>query len=85
MAAPMLRERAAPDAAGMASRYARTMSIAADIHPLLSSAVVATDVDGPNPLLDELRELAVRMADSMLHRGPDGGGAWADAAGGVGL
>ena len=60
MAAPMLRERAAPDAAGMASRYARTMSIAADIHPLLSSAVVATDVDGPNPLLDELRELAVR-------------------------
>ena len=30
-------------------------------------------------------EVAVRMADALLHRGPDSGGSWCDAQAGVGL
>jgi len=33
----------------------------------------------------EMEALATRMGDALLHRGPDDGGAWADAAAGVAL
>ena len=31
---------------------------------------------------DELRAVAGRMGDALAHRGPDDGGAWAEASGG---
>src|SRR5271154_5082820 len=34
---------------------------------------------------DELRSIAMRMADSLLHRGPNDGGAWADPDAGIAL
>jgi len=34
---------------------------------------------------EELRHIALRMADTLRHRGPDDGGAWVDAAAGIAL
>jgi asparagine synthase (glutamine-hydrolysing) len=32
---------------------------------------------------ESLQQIGRAMSDTMLHRGPDAGGVWADAAGGV--